>query len=269
MRVPAEVKAKVMSVLKDCIKLAEAHYNEKFPMPNVTYVLTGCTAGTYDHRTNTIDLNAAMMMENLDNDFIEDTVPHEFAHQVDRQINPENFETHIQFDRYGRPRRSKRSVHGPSFKFILGRVLGRDPTRCHNYDVSSVKKKMTTYTYQCSCGCGSYYEMSAKAHNKVRRGAVYWLKGAQHGRAPLVYVGTRAGTTQAPTPVVKPASPIRPTPRPTIRPASNGQSTKDIARKAYAETNSRAEFISTLESHGIKKTTASTYYQNFKSKMWS
>ena len=95
-------------------------------------------------------------MENGD-EFIEDTVPHEFAHLVTYAL-------------YGTDRDYKghRRVkpHGSQWQRVM-RLLGYKPTRCHNFDVKPARKVASKYRY--SCGCKEYF-LTAIRHNKILSG---------------------------------------------------------------------------------------------------
>jgi len=276
MHVPAEVRKRVEAKLHEGIAKAEAFYNRKFKMPSIDYNLRGRTAGTAHGPTNHLSFNATLLMENLE-DFIDDnTVPHELAHLIDYIVNPQNHESEIVWTRRG-PRRTKRDVHGADFKFIMETVLGTSQSnRCHTYDTTNSTVSKTMYMYKCSCGCDETSLFSGKRHNAILRGATYWKRESRHARSPMVFVRVvRPGEStelkptsiQRPTPVPVAASQARPTP--VARPSSTaGMSTKDIARRIYSTASSRSDFISQMEAHGIKKTTASTYYQNFNSGTW-
>jgi len=282
MHVPAEVRKRVEDKVREGIEKAEKHYGRKFKMPSFDYNLRGTTAGIAKVELNHMSFNSTLLMENVE-DFIGDnTVPHELAHIIDYIINPGNFESDLVWTRRGY-RRSKRDIHGASFKYIMETVLGTSQsTRCHSYDVTNAKVSKTMYMYKCTCGCEETALFSGKRHNAVMRGATYWKQEARHGRAPMVYVRTvRPGDStelkpsapiQRPAPVtVTPTSPNRPTanPTPVARPSiPKGMSTKDVARRIYSTAESRGDFIRQMEAHGIKKTTASTYYQNFSSGTW-
>lgn len=282
MFVPVDTRARVEAKIREGLSRAEKHYGRKFAMPTIDYKLRGRTAGTATGQTNHLSFNAVLLMENLD-DFIDDnTVPHELAHLIDYVVNPHNHDSNTQWTGRGY-RRTKRNVHGADFKYIMETVLGTSQSeRCHSYDTSNSKVSKTMYLYKCTCGCEETALFSGKSHKAVLRGtATYWKREPQHRRSPMVFVRVvrpnDSTNTATPVPVRQPApallpraaSQAHPTPDPTsVSTPVSGGSTKDIARHVYATCESRADFISRMEGHGVKKTTASTYYQNFKSGTW-
>ena len=156
-RIPQEIKDRVEAEVRRCMDLAIETYGNVFlGMPTIKYDLRGTTAGTANDGTYTINLNSVLLMENLDK-FIEgydSTVAHEFAHLVDGIVNPHTRETKIVMTRRGY-RRSKRSVHGPTWKEIM-KLFGCDPSgRCHDYEVKNARAKKTSRKHLWVCGCGN------------------------------------------------------------------------------------------------------------------
>lgn len=164
MYVTPEVKLLVIEKLKAVIKMAEAHYGKALPFPNVVYQLRGTTAGTATFRTWTVDFNAALLMQNIE-DFIARTVPHEMAHLACDKIYPEAHQR--QYTGYGRF--TKRQPHGAQWQEIM-RVMGvRDITRCHSYDTSTTKVvKSSSRIHPWACPCGKEFTLSAKMTNQLR-----------------------------------------------------------------------------------------------------
>jgi SprT protein len=169
MYVSNELKQRVFEKLQQSIDRAHEYYDHKytFEFPTVRFTLTGTTAGTANSNRNVIDLNSTLLVEN-ENAFINRTVPHELAHLIDAIVNPETRDTKFSFGSGGRYRRTKRSIHGPTWKRIMV-MLGCDPLRCHSYDVSSVASPKKTFTYHCKCG-NSVMNLSVKRHNKMFKG---------------------------------------------------------------------------------------------------
>jgi len=156
-RVPAEIHKLVEDKTRECIRQVEEHYGRKFCMPEIKYTYKGAAAGFATYRTWSTTYQGDMLVQNIDNGFIEDTVPHEIAHLIDREVNG------IQY------RGSRRSVHGPSWKAVLKIMNGND-SRTHNYDMSTIQRKLQMkYTYGCACGT-SHHFIGAKTHRKIQRG---------------------------------------------------------------------------------------------------
>jgi len=264
MQVTAEVKARVLSKIEDGIKRANEFYSTcTFGMPTVKFNQRGMTAGTATGALWEVNFNPILLMENQD-DFIEQTVPHELAHLIDYEVNPINHQTEVKWTRRGY-RRTKRNIHGADFKFIVERVLGADDsTRCHNYDVSraKVKKRGVKYLYRCTCGCNTETTLGPKRHaNEQRNPGSYWLIG--HGKARLDFI---AVDHQKPLTVA--ASAPKKTTTSHKRSVGDG-SIKEQARTIFNQNSQRGTFITTcMERLGMKKTTASTYHYNFNSGKW-
>lgn len=101
--------------------------------------------------------------------YIEDTVVHEFAHIVTAH-----------YDWHAR-------AHGPEWKMIMTR-LGAEPSRCHDWDLDKClrkhgkvfgikppkERKQRTIDYTCECG--TKHEIGIRTHNKIKLGATYVCK---------------------------------------------------------------------------------------------
>jgi SprT protein len=91
---------------------------------------------------------ASKIYENNVEQFLEDTVPHEFAHIVANRV-------------YGS------TGHDNYWKQVVA-ALGSSSTRCHSYEVKSTKAK--TYKYRCSC---MIHEITPQRRSWMLRGKVY------------------------------------------------------------------------------------------------
>ncbi|WP_201245780.1 SprT-like domain-containing protein [Halochromatium salexigens] len=89
-------------------------------------------------------------------DFIEETIPHEVAHVLAYQCHGPGI----------RP-------HGAEWQRIM-RMLGAEPTRCHDYDVSGLETR-TLHYFDYHCGCMAH-RLSSIRHNKVAKGQRYLCK---------------------------------------------------------------------------------------------
>ena len=168
MQVTAAIHARVVAKLKAGIALAEAKYGRKFEMPRVIYEKRGTTAGTASYVKWEIDLNAGLLMRNVE-DFIERTVPHELAHLITDRVYPENHHNRgFQITRGGRFKRAKRDVHGADWQSVCT-VLGMSNiTRCHQYDTSETKVvKSNGRQDKWQCGCGEILTLTPKKSAKL------------------------------------------------------------------------------------------------------
>ena len=257
MLVTAEVKQKVTAKLQQCIQIAQEKYDVTFMFPSVVYRKRGTTAGTADYYKNQIDLNPVLLMDNIDA-FLSRTVPHEMAHLITGIVYP-----HTNYASYGK----KRSPHGSEWKSVM-RVLGADPSRCHNYDISTVKKERVSYEYICE-KCGTSIEMSTRAHNKQQRAAKMGLNHFSHNgcrKAKLIWKPLFTSVLAAERPIKKVVE-IK-----VKAPTDSKLSKKDQAISIFKSMNgaSRTDiitrFIITMD---MTKAGASTYYSNIKSGKWS
>lgn len=253
MRVTNIVKARVTATLRECVAKSNARYtNHTFKMPTVLYKKRGKTAGTACDRTYTIDLNSVLLMENIE-DFLSRTVIHEFGHLVDGIVNP--------VTRVRDWRRSKRSLHGPTWKRIMV-MLGGPTSRCHSYDTtnSSVKKRsQAKHVWTCSCGslAGTLKIGNIRHTKMIGPGATrYWMRG--HANHTYTYVGLE-GAAPAPVAYVLPKAANAP------RPTHTKKVTKlDKCRRVWDPELSRDANIVAFIEEGCTPAGAATYYAKIK-----
>jgi SprT protein len=123
--------------------------------PTISYDLRGQSAGQANYRHNVIRLNRELL-EKYTTDFIDQTVPHEFAHLVAYRV-------------YG----SRIKPHGKEWKSVV-LALGAEPVRTHSYEVSTTRR-LKRFCYQCDCP-SSLYEITSVRHNRILRGHMYLCK---------------------------------------------------------------------------------------------
>ncbi len=247
MRVTNEVKARVRATLETCVAKANARYpNQTFRYPTVKYTKRGTTAGTANDSTYSINLNAVLLMENVDA-FMGRTVIHEFGHLVDGIVNP-----NTRYRTWGR----KRSLHGPTWKAIM-RMLGGPTTTTHSYDTtnSKVKKRgQAKHVWTCSCGSeAGTMKIGAIRHNKmIAPGPVkYWMRGHKHHT--YTYVGVEGAAPPVARTLPKAANAARRTPKKVTK--------LDKCRDAFSLVSSRELMILTFMSvAGCTQAGAATYY---------
>jgi len=259
MLVTPEVKNRVSTKLAECVAIASSHFNIDIKMPTIVYKKRGTTAGTASYYTNTIDLNPTLLMSNIEA-FMKRTVPHEMAHLITGVVYPHT---------NSRVCGGKRSPHGSEWKSVM-RVLGADPSRCHNYDTSAIKKRSSSYEYICE-GCGGSVMMGIKRHNKHQHALnVYGRNHYSHSgcrKAKLTWKPQYVSVLAAEIPV----EPIKMNNTPTTK--STGGTKKERAVVIFREmggVNYRADIIAKyMLSLEMTKAGASTYYANIKSGKWS
>jgi len=131
--------------------------------PVISYGQRGLAAGQANSRENKIQLNRELL-EKYAADFINQVVPHEFAHLVAYQVHGHRI----------RP-------HGSEWRSIVV-TLGYKPSRTHKYEVSK-SRRLRRYMYKCNCP-GKKYELTSIRHNRIRRGSSY-LCGKCQGELQL------------------------------------------------------------------------------------
>ena len=260
MRVPANIKAEVETKLRNCIAMAEHAYGQKFKFPAIRYDIRGTVAGRADIYGWEVKFNPILLMENID-DFINRTVPHEMAHLVDYQLHPENFESTVTWvPGYG-ARRTKRDIHGYTWKSIMI-VFGADPSRCHSYDTKNARVKKrgrAKHVWSC-CGCGREMHLGPVRHRNMIGGAVqYWMRDCRH-HGGYKYVGLEGQTKKVALPKVADASHNHPTKK-------AGGSKLDACRELYSSVLTREENIRSFISVGCTPAGASSYYAKIKKEM--
>ena len=126
-------------------------------------LLKAVAGRAYTH-FNTLMYNNNMLEENED-DFIENTIPHEVAHLVTFKVS-----------------RTEKS-HGPTWKWAMQNIYNLNPVTHHNYNTqSSVKSKR--YEYFCLCGTNFY--ISKGIHNKICNGSLRYCRKCN---TPIIYIG--------------------------------------------------------------------------------
>ena len=123
--------------------------------PTISYDLRGQAAGQANYRHNVIRLNRELL-EKYTADFIDQTIPHEFAHLVAYQV-------------YG----SRIKPHGKEWKSVV-LALGAKPVRTHSYEATPTRR-LKRFRYQCDCP-DSLYEITSVRHNRILRGHIYLCK---------------------------------------------------------------------------------------------
>jgi SprT protein len=159
----AEIKEKV----EKCIAIAEKFFNTSFIRPqSIIFKRNGTTAGwsNYGKKTLMFQLDLA---ENNSDHFLNQTVPHEVAHYVQRAV-------------YGYGVKP----HGREWKYIMLSVFKIQPDRCHQYDTSVTKKrKVAKFTYTCGCRT---HQVSAVKHNRMLLNKARYICNRCEGSIRLV-----------------------------------------------------------------------------------
>ncbi len=144
-------RKRLLAVTRHWLRQAEAHCQRTLAAVEVRFDLKGAAAGQYrSHPEPCIRYNPGLAAHQFDA-FCARTPPHEVAHHVVAQLNP---------NRRVRP-------HGPEWQSVM-RTFGLEPSRCHDYDLGSVPmRRQRRYRYRCAC---REHELSATRHNRILRG---------------------------------------------------------------------------------------------------
>lgn len=170
-----ELKAKVMKKLKECAKTIRTHYDFNIDMPEVRYDLKGKAAGQAAVSGKYIRLHP-IFLSHYEDEYINDTVVHEYAHIVQTMLFPETTYKAV----------GRMEAHGTKWKEIM-RVLGVEPTRCHSYSMSVLNDHTGKYRkYMCTC-CNKDFLLSPRRHNKVMKKITSYSHAACN--APIIFVG--------------------------------------------------------------------------------
>lgn len=105
-------------------------------------------AGTAS-RSFKIEINEQLFLQN-EEDFFNTTIPHEACHIV-------------QFIKYP----NAKQAHGPEWKNLM-RMIGSDPSRCHNYDVTAFLSNRVIYKCRCE---GKLFQLTKRMHNTIQNGS--------------------------------------------------------------------------------------------------
>jgi SprT protein len=272
------MRARVENEVKRYVALATKKTGRHYNVPLVKFDLRGRTAGVA-RGTHTVDFNPILLMENPE-EYFGETIAHEVAHCIDT-ANGDNQSEGIRFDRYGRMRRAKRSIHGPSWKHIMRNIFGVEPQRTHDMDTTNAQVRVKTkFEYQCKC-CNKSLFVSSVRHNKQRRyelmnpgKSFYTCKRCGRERGQLRFIANRGQVSyeqareaaQQKTPVRFTDEHIPPSKLPPAlkqKVMDGTRSSKDIAvgiMARYGGHLTRGQFIVRAVEAGMKETTASTYY---------
>jgi SprT protein len=153
----SEAKCLVSKKLAELCVKAQTLYGVKIE-PAVSYDQRGLAAGQANYSENSIRFNRELL-EKYAEDFIDQTVPHEFAHLVAYRV-------------YG----SRIKPHGNEWRSIMV-ALGATPSRTHKYEASKTRR-LRRYLYKCNCQ-GKQHELTSIRHNRVRRGAGYLCRACK------------------------------------------------------------------------------------------
>lgn len=195
--VPVVIQQRALHTTAKYLELARQKFNRNFPMPDVAFDLRGRTAGQAFYTKNLIRYNAVLLVENIA-DFESDTIPHEVAHLIARQV----FGLDI-------------ASHGDEWKRVM-RVFGVDPSRCHNYDITN---SAVGGVHEYTCNCGKKFPLSTRRSKTARAGRLTCrtcksvLRPVGSPAPAAVPMPMHPAVRQAPTPSRAPSRPPVPVAR--------------------------------------------------------
>lgn len=148
-----ELQNKIIEQANTWYQLGCEHFGITPKPLTINFDKRGRVAGTALSSKNELNFNIILASENED-EFINQTVPHEVAHLVADQ------------------KFKKRCMHGKEWKFIMN-TFGLEAKRCHNYNTSnSVGRQVEKFSYSCGCGNG-IHKVGKKIHGKISSGSKY------------------------------------------------------------------------------------------------
>ena len=140
------LQQRLFDKVEACYQIAEQHFDQTFPRPEIGFKLRGRSAGTAHLQLNKLRFNPVLLTENQQA-FIDEVVPHEICHLLCFQL-------------FGRVK-----PHGKEWQSLMRTLFSLVPRTTHAFDTSSLSAAQIDYL----CGCGPI-KLSIRRHNKVRRG---------------------------------------------------------------------------------------------------
>lgn len=194
-----ELLDRVTSKMEWCRQVILTKYGKDI-QPRLTFDLKGTSAGKGGFNNGPfVRLNPILLAENTD-DMIDDTIPHEFAHACQYTIYPRN--------------RLINKPHGHYWELFM-RAFGRNPTRCHSYDVTNAQVRVHRKV-QFVCACGPH-AITLRRARQIQNGAKIYCKTCNYYLVPPGQTPTRKKARKAIiVPVVQFQPQVVPTPEPAI-----------------------------------------------------
>jgi SprT protein len=154
------IQAEISEKVENCFVAAEQFFNKSFIRPqSIIFKRNGTTAGWSNYTKKALMFQLDLAEHNSE-DFINQVVPHEVAHYVQRAVFG-----------YG----SAVKPHGKEWKHIMRAVYKLQPDRCHSYDTSVTKtKKRSVLRFSYACKCRTHQITSVK-HNRILSGKANYV----------------------------------------------------------------------------------------------
>jgi SprT protein len=169
--ITASAASPLHAAVEACYRRAEKFYRCRFERPRLTFDLRGMAAAVALTAANTIRINRALLAHNLQ-DFLDETVPHEVSHLLAHCLHG----PHI-------------APHGAEWAAIMRTVFGREPRRCHDYDV----RPGLVRAYRYRCGCPEGHTLGTRRHRSAQRGRRYHCRRCHQ---PLEFSHTEDGAIE-------------------------------------------------------------------------
>lgn len=148
-------------------------YSVNVEIKQIDYDLDGFNGGEADYINQRIRLHP-VFLRNHTEDYIEQTVVHEFAHIANDILFPEDLSACT----------GNRKAHGKNWKHLM-EVLGAKPRIGHHYNVEYLYARKKHRNYMCTC-CNKDIKVSQVLHRRIMEGAKYFHNKCS---TPIIFVG--------------------------------------------------------------------------------
>lgn len=167
------LKDRVSAKLKWCQDEILKTFGRYVKINTVDYDLNGLNGGEADYINKRIRLHP-VFLRNHTEEYIEQTVVHEFAHLANDVLFPQDLSECT----------GNRKAHGKNWKNLMI-ALGAKPLIHHRYSVEHINAKRKYRHYMCTC-CEQDVKVSQIRHRRIMEGTQYY-----HGKCttPIIFVG--------------------------------------------------------------------------------
>jgi len=172
------LKRKAIETVKFYTDLGNEIFHTDMRTPHVDFSLKGKVGGKYYSKGHKVKVNMVLFAEN-EEDYIENTIPHEVAHAVQRHL----------YGAYNYRTGRRVMPHGREWKQIMI-AFGKSPSVTHSYDVSNATQRTVPREFVYKCKCRTF-NFTIIRHRRVqqaeRQGRGSYSCRSCHGK--LKYVG--------------------------------------------------------------------------------
>lgn len=149
-------EAVIARVAEVCRKADEIFKTSLSGSVSVGFFSKGTAAGFAYGGSNRVEFHEVLMGRHPEE--FDTTIVHEVAHLVTFKVFP----------------RAKQA-HGPEFKRVMMMLGVANPTRCHSYDVSGLKRYNTVKRFEYKCEYGCVHTLTVRRHNAAMEGSARYL----------------------------------------------------------------------------------------------